>query len=168
MPVGGESVLAGQYLATLNSVTLGIHEGDAGVPAIEQRTEAELIQSSDAYGSMIIDGFWRGGNFTYQGVLQEWRSGSKSALWPYASTWGQHGVIARRLYDLAQPLVLTAVTGTPAQVAGDPNTLTASRAILMPGFSQKILFGPTLRKIPLQMLLLPFLSGGNVVSFTLT
>jgi hypothetical protein len=73
---------------------------------------------------------------------------------------GVMGVIGRLRYDLSQALVLTAIAGTPA--ASSPATLTASQAILAANFPWKLLFGPTLRKFPLRMDLLPYTATGVV------
>src|SRR5437660_1779663 len=76
------------------------------------------------------------------------------------------GVIGRLLYDLSQALVLTAITGTTASAS--PATLTAAKTILLPGFTPRLSYGPTLRKIPLRFRLFPNVIGGNVGWYSLT
>lgn len=165
MPAGGESLLAGQYTVTWNSVSLGIMEGDQGVPTISQQTAAEMVGNTDAYGKSNIDGIYQGANWFAQFTCMEYRAGSIAAFWPYG-TLGVMGTIGRLLYSLSAALVLTAIAGTPA--AATPATLTASRAILAPGYNTQLLFGPTLRKVPIRQMLFPYSSGGNIVWFTTT
>lgn len=166
MPVGSETLVAGGYTATWNSVALGIFEGDSGLPTNEHTVAAEDVGNTSAYGKTVIDFIYQGANWFSSFTCLEYKSGPKSAFWPYNATLGRLGTIGVLGYSLAQALVLTAITGTSA--SSSPATLTASKAILLPGFSSRIVFGPTLRKVPIRMRLLPYDSGGNVVFFTET
>lgn len=165
MPVGGEQMLAGAYTVTYNGTGVGIFEGDGGVPTIVATYHSEPVANTDKYGKKLITAFHLGSDWEFMGTILEWKAGSKAALFPFG-TLGIDGVIARDYYDLASALVMTAVTGTPAATAADPATLTASKAIVPPGFSTRIPFGPTLRKFPLRLALLP--TGGSAGNFTLT
>src|SRR5947208_3246351 len=119
MPVGGESIIAGQYGISYGGNQVGIFEGDAGVPTLEPANKAEPVASTDAYGKTTIDAFYQGGDWFMSMVCIEYRAGSLAMLWPFGAL-GVMGVIGRRLYDLALPLVLTAIAGTPA--AASPAT----------------------------------------------
>ncbi len=44
-------------------------------------------------------------------------------------------------------------------------TLTASKAILAPGYNTQIIFGPTLRKVPIRLQLFPYDTGGGAVGW---
>ena len=114
-----------------------------------------------------IDAIHRGADWYMSMICMEYKSGVTAALWPFNSTLSREGVIGRLYYDMSLALVLTAVAGTPA--ATSPATLTASKAIIAPGFNARLTFGPTLRTVPLRFLLLPYIvSTTNVQSFVLT
>jgi hypothetical protein len=70
------------------------------------------------------------------------------------------------MYSLASALVFTAVAGTSA--AASPATQTLSKTVLMPGFSSRLVYGPTLRKVPLRFRVYPYDSGGNAIFFSQT
>lgn len=165
MPAGSETIIAGQYTVTYGGVALGIFEGDAQVPAIEWVHKTEPIANTDAYGKTTIDHIGQGLDAFFSGTCLEYKAGPISAMWPLSTTLGRLGVIGRLYYDIAAALVLTAIAGTPAVTS--PATLTASRSILAPGFNVKLLYGPTLRKVPLRLQLLPYTST-VVVFFTTT
>lgn len=137
-------------------------EGDAGVPTIEQSSKAEPIANTSRYGKSTIDAIYQGGDFFAQFMCEEYRTGSIAAWWPFG-TMGLMGIIGRLYFAMSAPLVFTAVAGTPA--AATPATLTASKAILAPGFNTKLLYGPTLRKVPIRQILLPYDTGGGVIGW---
>mgnify|MGYP000857433249 FL=1 len=143
---------------TWNSVALGIMQGDAGLPTIEQSNKAEPIANTDSYAKSTIDAIYQGADWFASMTCMEYKAGSIAAWWPY-STLGRMGTIGRLLYDISLPLVLTAVAGTPA--ASSPATLTATRSILAPGFGTRLVFGPTVRTVPLRFQLLPYYVAGS-------
>lgn len=165
MPAGGETIIAGQYTCTWNSVALGIMEGDAGLPTLSHQTKAEQLANSDRYGKSTLDSIYQGADWFAQFTCMEYRAGSIAAWWPFG-TLGLMGVISRLYFALAQPLVLTAIAGTPA--AASPATLTASKSILAQGFNTQVLFGPTLRKLPIRLQLYPVDTGGGVIGWFTT
>lgn len=133
--------------------------GDSGLPTIEHSSKAEPIANTDAYGKTTIDAIYQGADYFASMTCLEYKAGSTAAWWPFSATKGVMGVIGRLYYTMSLPLVLTAVAGTPA--ATSPATLTATRAILAPGFGTRILFGPTVRNVPLRFQLFPYLTGGT-------
>jgi hypothetical protein len=165
--VGGETIIDGQYTVTLAATTLGIMKADDGVPTLEPNIKAQPIAGTDAYGDTTIDAVWRGADWYCSMICMEYRAGVLTALWPFSATMGRLGVIGRLFYDMSSALVLTAVAGTPA--ATSPASLTASKAIIAPGFSNRLTFGPLVRTVPLRFLLLPYIvSSTNVQPFVLT
>lgn len=167
MPVGSESLAAGAYTATWNSVALGIFEGDEGLPALEgPDAKSEPVNNTSLYGKMTIDEIYQGVDYFMSFTCLEWRAGVTAAFHPYSATMGVVGVIARLLYDLSSPLVLTVVAGTPAAVTG-PTTLTANKAFPVPGFTPRVRFGPTLRRTPLRFRFFPYSSGGNIIHYVM-
>lgn len=157
--INGATFIAGQYTVTYNGVAMGIMEGDDGVPTIEQTSHGEEIRNTDAYGKSLIDVIYQGADWFAQYMCMEYKAGPISAFWPFGAV-GVMGVIGRIEQDLAAALVLTAIAGTPA--AASPATLTAAKAILAPGFNTKLLYGPTLRKVPIRQVLLPYVSGSTI------
>lgn len=166
MPVGSESLISGPFTATYASVALGVFEGDSGLPTIERVDSAEDVGNTSAYGKAVIDSIFQGSNFTCQFTCLEYKSGPLSAFAPYHATFGAMGTVGVLLYSLAAALVLTAVSGTSASAT--PATLTASKAILLPGFAARLVYGPTLRKVPLRLRLFPYLVTSVVSHFTQT
>jgi hypothetical protein len=166
MPVGGETLVVGPYTATWNSVALGVFEGDAGLPSLEHQAAGEDVGNTSAYGRTVIDSVYLGANWFSSFTCIEYKAGPISAFWPYHATLGRLGTIGVLLYTLSQALVLTAVAGTSAATA--PATLTASKSILLPGFTPRIMFGPKLRTVPLRMRLFPYDSAGAIIHFSQT
>ena len=140
---------------------------DDGIPTLEPTIKAQPIANADAYGDTTIDAIHRGADWYCSMVCMEYKAAVLSALWPFSATLGRLGVIGRLYYDMSAALVLTAVAGTPA--ASSPASVTASKAIIAPGFSNRLTFGPTLRFVALRFLLLPYIvSSTNVQPFVLT
>ena len=160
---GGESLLAGAYTITWDSVSLGLFGGDSEAPVIEQTTEAEPVNNTTIYGKSEIEAFYQGGNWFASMTCLEYKAGTYGPWWPWGAGLGAMGTISGTFTGSAQALVMTAVTGTPAQIAGAPNTLTANLAILARGFNTRLLYGPTLRKVPLRFQLYPYTHSGSVV-----
>jgi hypothetical protein len=165
VPAGGEQTIAGIYVCSWNSVALGMTGGDNELPTLEKQTFSEPIQNTSTYGKTRIDDILQGANH-YMSMTGLEYAKCISAFYPFAASLGLMGLIGGRAYDLAQPLVLTAVPGSSA--ASLPASLTASKAILMPGITDRLMYGPTLRKVPLRFILYPYTSAGNVYWFTQT
>lgn len=166
MPVGGEVLVAGPYTVTYGGVAIGIQEGDSGLPTLDQQYASEPVANTSAWGKVPIDDVYQGAVPTYSFTCLEYKAGPLAAFWPYHATLGRLGTIGVLMYSLAAAMVFTAVAGTSA--AASPATQTLSKVILAPGFSSRLMYGPTLRKIPLRFRVYPYLSGGNAVFFTQT
>jgi hypothetical protein len=148
MSVGGESLISGPYTATWNGVGLGLFQGEGGLPTITSVGKAKGIASSNLYGLTQIDSIHLGRDMFFDAVLMEYTLGV-SALWPFDDFYGLGLPVGTLKRALAQPLVLTAVAGTPA--SSTPATLTMSKAILADDHQGKIVYGPELRTVPLRM-----------------
>lgn len=155
-----ETIICGQFTVTYNSVALGIFEGDAGSPGIERINHGAPIANTDAYGKTMLDYIYQGVDYVFSGVCMEYKAGPIAAWYPWSATAGALGTIGRLAYAVSLALVLTAVSGTPA--AATPATLTASRAIIPPTDTSKIMFGPMVRTVPLRLQLLPYTSGSVI------
>lgn len=160
---GNESLIAGAYTVTVNGVSLGLMQGDANVPTIEQTTASEDINNTNIYGKSTIESFYLGANWFASMVCMEYKAGPISNWWPWGTGIGQMGTISGTFTGSGLALVLTAVTGTPAQIAGAPNTVTSNLSILAPGFNTRLLYGPQLRTVPLRFQLYPYTHSGSVV-----
>ncbi len=166
MPAGNEAVVAGQYLVTWNGSSMGMFEGDAGCPALSQVEHEEPVNNTDRYGRTKIDGFYLGGDWFFDGSCIEWLRNTVRAWWPFGANPMEMGTIARRRYDMSAPLLLTAIAGTPA--ANSPATITAAKALLAANFNTRLLFGPTLRKLPIRQELMPYKGGAGAVWGTMS
>lgn len=167
MAVGGEQLICGLYTATWNSVALGIHLGDEGLPAIGTRPIADPVDNTDRYGKVKIDAVHMGHLYWYEAVMLEY----PKAIGVYSpfGAFGTIGTIGLLKYSAAKPLVLTVVAdGTTA--VGNPNTLTAPKAMFADDFQGKLFFGPKLRTVPIKMDLYPsaVANDGSMTVFTTT
>lgn len=161
MPAGSESTIAGGYTVTWNGVAVGMLEGDGGLPTVDQSGQSETLANTSVYGKTPIDDLYLGNAPSASMTCLEYRAGSAAAWWPYNATLGRLGTIGVWMYSLSATLALTAIAGTSASAT--PATWTASKTVLMPGFATRLVYGPTLRKVPLRFRLYPYLNSSNVV-----
>ena len=151
-----DTVAAGRYSATYNSVDVGITQTGY---EISLESKWQEITPTDAFGDTIIDGVFRGGNCYCQFEGMAYKAGAITPFWP----WGALGILAttaapigRLASDVALAFVMTDTDATPA--ATIPATLTASKAILAPNNPAKLLFDSRLRTVPIRLQFLPYLS----------
>ena len=141
--------VAGSYTATYNTLALGIIEDGF---TIDWVSRAEDI-IADVGGAAPIDGVYQGLEVQISFTLSEWdAAAAQTAFWPFETTVGQMGRIGRLLSGMAKPLALTKCANTTAA----PTMISFPSAILSPGFSVQTFWANKLRKIPLQMRILPF------------
>jgi hypothetical protein len=165
MPAGGEATIAGAYNCVYNGSPMGMMNGDSGLPTFSCTEHEEPVNSTDRYGRTKIDGFYLGGDWFSDFDCIEWLPATKAAWWPWGALM-EMGVIARRRFDNSKPLVLTAVAGTPA--AGASPSATAGKSLLASNYNTRIIFGPTLRKLPIRLELMPYKGGSGVIWGTIT
>lgn len=151
-----DTVAAGRYSATYNSVDVGITQQGY---EISLESKWQEITPTDAFGDTIIDGVYRGGNCYCQYEGMAYKAGAITPFWP----WGALGILAttaapigRLASDVAAAFVMTDTDATPA--ATIPATLTASKSILAPNNPAKLLFDSRLRTVPTRLQFLPYLS----------
>lgn len=154
-----DTFIAGRYSTTYNSVDVGITEQGY---ELQQDSKAQLINQSDAYGEMIIDFVYRGGDvyLTFEGLA--YKAGAITPFWPWGAI-GVTGVIARLASDVALATVMTATTGTPA--VATPATWTSSKSILAPNNPARLLYNSRLRTVPIRLLILPVDVGAGVIKW---
>jgi len=149
MSVGGEVLISGPYTATYDGASLGLFQGEGGLPTLTSVGKAKGIASTNLYGLSTIDSIHLGRDMFFDAILMEYGKGIR-VLWPFGSDWLSLGMPVGTLKRaLSKALVLTAVAGTPA--AATPATLTMSKAILADDHQGKIVYGPEVRTIPLRL-----------------
>jgi hypothetical protein len=162
-----ETLVAGRYTATYNSVDVGITTSGY---LLEQTSAAENIDRTDAYGDSIIDLIYRGGNTYCEFECKGYKAGSLTPFWPWAAALGRMAATATPIGRLgsavASAFVLTSTANTPAAAA--PASLTCSTAILAPGYPTRLLYNSQHRVVPIRLLFLPYDSSGNTVWWTQT
>jgi len=143
------SFIAGAYSWTYGAASLGVVEDACQMevtPVVDPIT-------GDNLGATIQDGVYRGGNMYLNMVLQQYDAvAAKAAFWPYADTFGKTGIVGTLISAYAYALVGTKISGPNAV----PTNITASYAVLAPGFPISMLFGSRHRNVPVRFLLLPF------------
>lgn len=160
MPVGTFS--PGHYAATWNSLDVGLTEG----PKILRRRYSSIEVNTDKFGDGV-DGIYKTGPVFLALTIKEWTSAVRSILWPFDADLGKVGVNGRLLSDLAQAMVLTASTGTPAATNG-PATITFAKAIIAPESDWEIPLGNVERNVPLLFRCFPYLDSGELRHFSTT
>lgn len=158
--------MSGAFTSTYNSVATGpTKDGYRFTHAMG----GQAIDQSDTYGDSLLDWVTRGGSVRISYTCLSY-AGGISPIYPFAaSIWTLAAAatpIGRLASDIASSLVLTSTTGTPA--AATPATLTATKAVIPPGFSTDILYDSRLREVPVQLALLPVNSSGTVTWATAT
>lgn len=158
-----ETLVAGRYSNTYNAVDTGISEGGY---ELQQESNAEVINQTDAYARSIIDLVYQGGQVYLGYTSKAYKAGSITPFWP----WGALGVmlttaapIGRLASNVAAASVLTATAGTPAAAA--PATLTATLSILAPNYPARLLYSSVVRNVPIRLLCLPFDAGGGTIKW---
>lgn len=165
MPAGGEKVAFGRYTMTHDGVAIGITGGGRdGVPTIHQQIHGTQIRNTDVYGDSAIDAIYRGADVSMSLILKEWDAQEKIIIWPFTAVWGLIGLIGQSFFENASAIVLTTFAGVPTFTYG-PATLTASKAIYMPGHRVSVSFGPVERDLSVVEQLYPYDTGGGTVGF---
>jgi hypothetical protein len=143
--------IAGPYTATYGGAALGQAADGYRV----SHSFFKRLITGDTYAQAPQDEVYQGAEMFCQMRLIEFdAAGVNAIMWPYGAylTNGQVGRVSRQ-QNLALPLVLTAVAGTPA--ANLPATLTLTTAILAEGFPVELLHAPDLREVPLRLRVFP-------------
>jgi hypothetical protein len=151
-----DTFVAGSYLHTYNGASTGLSEDGY---ALDQELPQEEVKG-DYYGESVIDTITRGGNTFLQFDSLAYKAGSLAAMYPFAGL-GIMGLPGLLGSDQAAPSVLGATAGTPA--ANAPASLSASKSLIAPGHNAQLKFQTRLRKVPVRLRLLPYVT--DVVRF---
>jgi len=156
----GLTLIAGRYTVTWNAVALGVLESNGSTdPALELSYLSEPVNQTDLWGDADLDHLIRGSQAFCQLICKEYKTGSIGAAWPFGTPAIAAPVGVYMGANYAQALVLTAISGTTASAS--PATVTATYACLAPNTPLHLLYGPTLRKVPIRWQLLPYTSSGD-------
>lgn len=149
------SFIAGRYTATWNSLALGQTANGFEL----SHSFFERLITGDAYAEAPQDSIFRGAEMFAEGRMIEYNAAAVATLtWYVSSTIWDMGVVGRLAVNngsggLSKSLILTAVSGTPAQAT--PATLTMTYAKLREGYPVKLLFAPDLREVPFSLRIFP-------------
>ena len=152
------NAVAGAYTATFNGLALG--QTAQGYRL--SHTHFKRPVTGDALAQSPQTAVFQGIEMFLQANLIEFNAaGIYPLIWPYGSTYLQFGPVGRMDVEssLTKQMILTAVTGTPAQVLAAPASLTLPNAILAEGFPVELLLAPDLREVPMRMRLYPTTTG---------
>lgn len=155
------SFIAGRYSTTWNGNDLGITVQGW---TLDFTNAMESIAPTDAFGDSLIDTVNRGGNVFWSGNSREWKTGVLAAanpwqtLAPTGASYLGPGTIGELGTNVAKSLVATATAGTPA--AASPASITASYAMIAPGYNIQWLFDSRNRLTPLRLQLLLYSQSG--------
>lgn len=157
--------IAGPYTATLGAQAIG---QAANGYTISHSVFKELV-TGDAEALTPQDAVYQGHEVFVSWILQEYDVAlAQDVFWPYGTTteWGAQGQVGRMdvASSLVSQLILDDVAGTPA--ATKPLTATFPKVILAEGFPVEMIFGNTLRRIPIRMRAYPSGSAGSAVFAT--
>ena len=150
------SIPSGPYSATWNSNDVGLFEG----PVRWQQNAIGLPVYASQWGRTIIDYIMQGAGCFAVCVVKEWHSGAKAFMWPFGATHGIMNEPGLLFSSFCQPLVLTALAGTPAATYG-PVTRTVPYCAVLPGHNLDITMGPMERNVVVAIGVLPEPSTSN-------
>lgn len=151
--------VAGAYTSTYNSVAIGItKEGYR----LRFQFLKRLIDKSDQYGDTILDAVYRGANVNLTLQAIEYKAGTTGPAWPYAAL-GVLGTIGRLDSALAQSVVLTATSGTPAAAA--PATWTGAKCIIGENNNVEWVYDSSNREVPIGFRVYPYDAGSGAIKF---
>jgi hypothetical protein len=143
-PLG--TFMAGAYTATWNTNSIGLV--DEGGFRIGDTPIKEVIKAS-LYGENVIDKIYQGRKVTVLCTLIEWTANIRTLLNPYNAALGNPGVHGTLDTAYANPLVLTALAGTPAAGTSGPATITFHSAVISDENNIEFALNSGLRKIPI-------------------
>ena len=169
------TVIAGAYTSTLAAAAMGFTQDGFTISRVNHQEE---INQTDLYAKTLIDTIYQGGDTFVQTIARVMSVASHVAFWPFIAASGTYSDVGT-LWTAAAPiatlgsgkalsLVLTVVANTPAASAADPTSLTASKALIAPGYNTDILFSSRSRTVPIRFVCLPTDTAGTGTSFTAT
>lgn len=119
--------------------------------------KGEPIRGTNLYGQTTVDSIFQGGDCFILVTVKEWKSYIRDIINPFATEFGDVGLVGRMYTDIAGEIVLTPTAGSPA-ASNDNKVYTFGKAILAPEFNMDIPFGPTEKAFPLVFQCFPYLN----------
>lgn len=144
------SIPSGPYSGTWNTADIGLFEG----PIRLQKNLNGLPVRASQWGQSIIEFILQGAGCFGVIVLKEWTTNTKAFMWPFGADQGLVDEPGLLFSAYTKPLVLTALSGTPAATYG-PVTRTYHNCAVLPGHNLDETFGPMERNIVVAVAVLP-------------
>jgi hypothetical protein len=160
--------IAGRYDGVYDELDLGILNDDGF--ELSMQAKAQEINDTDAYGMTLIEAIYRGQDWRIRfRAMEAAKDGLMTALLVFGATGAgmtpKLGVIGRRFTDMARALQLNATVGTPAE--GNPSTFDADQTIMSPANNTAMLLTSKVREVPIELVLLPFQVGNDIIPFSI-
>jgi len=165
--------ISGPYVGTWDAFPLGTQNDDGFV--LMATLQGQEVNESDAYGMTLVEAIYRGQNWRLRLRGLEWnKTGLLSVLQMFNASLPMSninpllGPVGDRWTKYCQALLLTAILGSPPTT---PQTLTATNAGFAPNTNTDMLMTSKVREMPLEFVLIPYLSAGSgssAVPFTCT
>jgi hypothetical protein len=156
MAVINPAIPSGPYTATWNGNGIGLFEGLLRM----QQTPFGLPVRASQWGQAVIDYIMQSGGYFGVAVVKEWTTATKAFMWPFGADMGVINEPGLLFSSFCQPLVLTALAGTPAATYG-PVTRTYTYAATLPGHNLDVAFGPAERNVVVAVGVLPQPNAGG-------
>lgn len=157
--------VSGPYLGTYQAFPLGVQNDDGYI--LQGTVQGQEVSESDAYGMTLVEAIYRGQNWRCRLRGLEWnKSGLLNAMQIFGTAAGSPpnnlaptlANIGDRWTKYCQALLLTAILGNPPSI---PQSLTATNAGIAPNSSYEMMFTSKVRELPLEFVLIPYVSGGS-------
>lgn len=157
------SFITGAYTLTFDpvgapaSATLGQVQNGVTLSHVVFKQEIR----GDSFAQTVQDSVFQGMGVTAAYTLIEANATNAIyAYWPYGSAWLTMSTVIGDLdSNLVGSLLMTVITGTPADTANHFNTITLPRAILAAGFPVDLLHAPALKTVPIRQTIYPDTQG---------
>lgn len=163
--------VSGPYTGTWDGYALGTQNDDGFV--LMGSYQGQEVNQSDAFGMTLVEAIYRGLNWKMRFRGLEFNSlGIRASLHTFGATGNPINTLTPTLESIgsrytafSKVLVLTAILGNPPC---SPQTLTANSAVVSPQSNVEYLMTSKVREAPFEMVLLPYDTGDDKVSFTTT
>ncbi len=162
------SYIAGSYKVSILTNSGAVVIGDTDGIYVGWSSSMEMIDATDSYGRTPIDGIYRGGYcYITLNMITVDPLILAEIIWPQ-STLGNLGTIGKLASTFSQQLTLTKIAGPNASpeklIAGTAAYPALGGVVPAPDFPIRVNLAPSLSKMTLRFLLLPYTATVNAVS----
>ena len=169
--------VSGPYVAIWTGLPLGVQSDDGY--ALSCTVAGQEVNATDQFGQTLVEGVYQGQNWRCRLRGLEWKSGLVEILQMFGNIDPLSGGLYPTLYgtntggppicnvgdlwtNYCGTLLLTAVLGNPPT---KPQSLTATNAGLAPGQTSEFMMTSKVRELPLELVLIPYLTVIQSVTF---